>query len=375
MTEALILLAAGGTGGHLFPAEALGVVLMQRGLRVRLVTDSRAIQYSGLFSDGMFDVVPSETLRGGSPIALARAAVMLSIGTVKALALINRLKPAAVVGFGGYPTLPPLAAATLLHVPTVIHDSNAVLGRANRLLATRVTAIATSLPGVFDRDPGLAGKSVLTGTPLRPAVISAAAQPYTALANGAPFCLTVFGGSQGARIMADIVPPAIALMAPELQRRIKLVQQVREEDLSRVRQIYDPLKIDTELAPFFTDLPQRLAAAHLVVSRSGAGTVAELAALGRPAILVPLPGAIDQDQFANAGVLMQAGGAIRIPQAEFTPERLASEITALAAEPARLAGMAAAAQGVGRLDAAERLADLVVRVAGLSVAQSAPGAA
>jgi UDP-N-acetylglucosamine--N-acetylmuramyl-(pentapeptide) pyrophosphoryl-undecaprenol N-acetylglucosamine transferase len=367
MTEPLILLAAGGTGGHLFPAEALGVVLMQRGLRVRLVTDSRAIQYSGLFSDGMFDVVPSETLRGGSPVALVRAAAMLSIGTAKALGLINRLKPAVVVGFGGYPTLPPLAAATLLRVPTVIHDSNAVLGRANRLLAKRVTAIATSLPGVFDRDPDLAGKSALTGTPLRPAVITAAAQPYTVPENDQPFRLTVFGGSQGARIMADIVPPAIARLAPALQRRIKLVQQVRDEDLARVRETYEPLKIDAELAPFFTDLPQRLAAAHLVVSRSGAGTVAELAALGRPAILVPLPGAIDQDQFANAGVLMQAGGAIRIPQAEFTPERLAAEIAALAVDPARLTGLAAAARRVGRLDAAERLADLVMKVAGLSV--------
>jgi UDP-N-acetylglucosamine--N-acetylmuramyl-(pentapeptide) pyrophosphoryl-undecaprenol N-acetylglucosamine transferase len=177
----------------------------------------------------------------------------------------------------------------------------------------------------------------------------------------------VFGGSQGARIMADIVPPAIARLAPALQRRIKLVQQVRDEDLARVRETYEPLKIDAELAPFFTDLPQRLAAAHLVVSRSGAGTVAELAALGRPAILVPLPGAIDQDQFANAGVLMQAGGAIRIPQAEFTPERLAAEIAALAVDPARLTGLAAAARRVGRLDAAERLADLVMKVAGLSV--------
>jgi UDP-N-acetylglucosamine--N-acetylmuramyl-(pentapeptide) pyrophosphoryl-undecaprenol N-acetylglucosamine transferase len=250
----------------------------------------------------------------------------------------------------------------------VIHDSNAVLGRANRLLAKRVTAIATSLPGVFDRDPGLQGKSVLTGTPLRPAVISAAAQPYAMLESDGPLRLAVFGGSQGARIMADIVPPAIARLAPELRRRLKLVQQVRDEDLARVRQIYDPIKIETELAPFFTDLPQRLASAHLVVSRSGAGTVAELAALGRPAILVPLPGAIDQDQFANAGVLMQAGGAIRIAQTDFTPERLATEIAALAADPARLAGMAASAQRVGRLDAAERLADLVMMVAGLSVA-------
>jgi len=365
MTRSLILLAAGGTGGHLFPAEALGVVLMQRGFRVRLVTDSRAIQYSGLFSADMFDVVPSDTARGRSPVALLRAAALLSIGTAKALALINRLKPAAVVGFGGYPTLPPLAAAWLLQVPTVIHDSNAVLGRANRLLSKRVTAIATSLPGVFDRDPALRDRNVLTGTPLRPAILAAATMPYAAPAADGPFRLLVVGGSQGARIMADIVPPAIGLLAPALQRRLKLVQQVRDEDLTRVRQVYEPLQIDAELAPFFADLPQRLATAHLVVSRSGAGTVAELGALGRPSVLVPLPGSIDQDQFANAGVLMQAGGAIRMAQSDFTSDCLAAEITGLAANPERLRAMAAAARSVGRLDAAERLADLVMKVAKL----------
>ena len=303
MTQPLILLAAGGTGGHLFPAEALGVVLQQRGLRIRLVTDSRAIRYSGLFAEGGFDVLPSETIRGNSPLSLLRATALLSIGTLKGLALMQRLKPAAVVGFGGYPTLPPLAAAYLSRVPSVIHDSNAVLGRANRLLASRVNAIATSLPGVFDRDPGLAAKATLTGTPLRPAVLAAANVPYAVPDVGDTLRLLVVGGSQGARIMADIVPDAIERLEPALWRRLKLVQQVRDEDLARVRAVYDRLKIDVELAPFFTDLPQRLAASHLVVSRSGAGTVAELGALGRPSILVPLPGALDQDQFANAGVL------------------------------------------------------------------------
>ena len=363
MAAPLILLAAGGTGGHLFPAEALGVVLMQRGLRVRLVTDSRAIQYSGLFADGAFDVVPSETMRGRSPLALLRAVSTLSLGTAKALGLVRRLKPAAVVGFGGYPTLPPLAAAYLSGVPSIIHDSNAVLGRANRLLAKRVSAIAISLPGVFDRDPSLAQKSVLTGTPLRPSVLAAADTPYQAPNTTDALRLLVVGGSQGARIMADIVPPAVERLEPALWRRLRLVQQVREEDITRVRAVYGRLNIEVELAPFFTDLPQRLAGAHLVVSRSGAGTVAELGALGRPSILVPLPGSIDQDQFANAGVLMRAGGAIRIPQSEFTPARLAAEISALAAEPDRLATMAIAARSVGRLDAAERLADLVMKVA------------
>lgn len=361
----LIMLAAGGTGGHLFPAEALGVALMKRGARVRLMTDSRAVRYGGMFTSDMMDVVPSETVRGRTPWALARTGAMLAAGGAMSLALLLRQKPKVVIGFGGYPTLPPLIAAKLLGIPTIIHDSNAVLGRANRLLSTRVSAIATSLPGVLDRDPALAGKATVTGTPMRPAILAAAAVPYASPDTTGPLRLLVVGGSQGARIMADIVPPAIENLEPALWRRLSLVQQVREEDMSRVRAVYDRLKIEAELAPFFADLPARLAATHLVISRSGAGTVAELGAIGRPSILVPLPGAIDQDQFANAGVLEKAGGAIRIPQNEFTPDRLASEISALAADPARLTTMATSARSVGRLDAAERLADLAVKVAGI----------
>jgi len=329
------------------------------------VTDSRALRYSGLFSKDMIDVVPSETVRGRSPWSLARTGLMLGYGTAIALKLIRRLKPAAVVGFGGYPTLPPLMAARLLGVPGIIHDANAVLGRANRFLSRHVSALATSLPGVLDRDPALAGKTTTVGTPMRPAILGAAAVNYAPPETGGPLRLLVVGGSQGARVMSDIVPGAIERLEPALWRRLILTQQVREEDMTRVRSVYDRLKINAELAPFFTDLPARLASNHLIVSRSGAGTVAELAAIGRPSILVPLPGAIDQDQFANAGVLSKANGALRIAQADFTSDRLASEISALAAEPARLAAMAAAARTVGRLDAAERLADLVVKVAGI----------
>src|SRR5207253_2643021 len=336
-TSPLILLAAGGTGGHLFPAEALGVELIRRGFRVRLATDARALRYSGLFSrdNDNIDVVPSETVRGRNPVSLARTAIILGYGTVVAFNLVRRLNPAAVVGFGGYPTLPPLMAARLLGVPGIIHDANAVLGRANRFLASRVNAIATSLPGVLDRDPDLAGKATTVGTPMRPAILSAAAIPFASPETNGPLRILVVGGSQGARVMSDIVPPAIERLEPALWGRLVLTQQVREEDMARVRAVYDRLKIRAELAPFFGDLPARLAQNHLVVSRSGAGTVAELAAIGRPSILVPLPGAIDQDQFANAGVLSQADGAIRIVQSEFTPDRLASEISGLAAEPAR----------------------------------------
>src|SRR6478609_5924586 len=201
----LILLAAGGTGGHLFPAEALGVELIRRGLRVRLATDARALRYSGLFSKDNIDVVPSETVRGRNLISLARTAIMLGYGAIVAVNLVRRLKPVAVVGFGGYPTLPPLIAARMLGVPGIIHDANAVLGRANRFLSARVNAIATSLPGVLDRDPALASKATTVGTPMRPAVLTAASVPYAAPAPGGPLRLLVVGGSQGARIMADIV--------------------------------------------------------------------------------------------------------------------------------------------------------------------------
>jgi len=364
-TAPLILLAAGGTGGHLFPAEALGVELIKRGLRVRLVTDARALRYSGLFTKDMIDVVPSETVRSRSPLSLARTAFMLAAGTLAAVRLMRRLKPRAVIGFGGYPTLQPLIAARLCGIPGIIHDANAVLGRANRFLSRHVDAIATSLPGVLDRDPALALKAITVGTPMRPMILTAASVPYEPPAASGSFRVLVVGGSQGARVMSDVVPAAIERLEPALWSRLALTQQVREEDMGRVRAVYDRLKVNAELAPFFTDLPARLAANHLVVSRSGAGTVAELAAIGRPSILVPLPGAIDQDQFANAGVLSQVNGGLRIVQSEFTPDRLASEISALAAEPAKLAAMAASARAVGRLDAAERLADVVTKVAGI----------
>jgi len=367
----LILLAAGGTGGHLFPAEALGVELIRRGMRVRLATDARALRYSGLFSQDMIDVVPSETVRSRTPWALAYTGAKLAAGAVVSFELLRRLKPAAVIGFGGYPTLPPLLVARLFGIPSLVHDSNAVLGRANRFLSSRVNAIATSLPGVLDRDPELAGKTTTVGTPMRPAILAAAVVKFVPPEPGGPLRLLVVGGSQGARIMADIVPGAIERLEPALWRRLILTQQVRAEDMARVRAVYDRLKIQVELAPFFNDLPARLASSQLVISRSGAGTVAELAAIGRPSILVPLPGSIDQDQYANAGVLVQAKGALRIPQAEFTSDRLAADISALAAEPARLQAMASGARSAGRLDAAERLADLVLRVAGLPMSQEA----
>jgi UDP-N-acetylglucosamine--N-acetylmuramyl-(pentapeptide) pyrophosphoryl-undecaprenol N-acetylglucosamine transferase len=287
---------------------------------------------------------------------------VLGAGAVKAWGLLGRIKPAAVVGFGGYPTLPPLLAATLRRIPTVIHDANAVMGRANKMLAPRVTAIATSFPGMT-LDARLAAKATFTGNPVRPMVLAAAAQPYAAPQPAGTLNLLVTGGSQGARVMADVVPPAIERMAAALRARLLITQQARGEDEARVRDTYARLGAKAEVAPFFSDLPARIAASHLIVSRSGASTVAELAAIGRPAILVPLPHALDQDQLANANVLAKAGGAIVLKQDDFTPERLAAEIAALAADPGSLSAMAAGAKSAGVLDAAERLADLVLRVA------------
>ena len=357
----LVLLAAGGTGGHLFPAEALAIALRKRGAVIELATDVRAAHFE--FPARAVHLIPSATVRGRNPLALARTAALLALGTAKAWALIGRIRPAVVVGFGGYPTVPPLFAASMRGVATVLHEQNGVMGRANRLLAARVTKIATGFPSLARLDPRLQAKITFTGNPIRPQVIAAAATPYAAPAVDGPLRLVVFGGSQGARVMAEVMPAAVERLSAEFRKRLSIVQQARAEDLDAVRATYAKLGVAADCAPFFADLPARVAAGHLVVSRSGASTVAELSAIGRPAILVPLPHALDQDQFVNAGVLEAAGGAIRIEQRDFTPERLARGITALAADPAQLAKMAAAAKSAGTIDAAERLAELVMKVA------------
>jgi UDP-N-acetylglucosamine--N-acetylmuramyl-(pentapeptide) pyrophosphoryl-undecaprenol N-acetylglucosamine transferase len=358
----LVLLAAGGTGGHLFPAEALAIALKKRGAEIELATDTRAKHFE--FPARAVHLIPSATVRGRNPLSLAHTGALLTLGTAKAWALIGRIKPAVVVGFGGYPTVPPLMAASLRGVATVLHEQNGVMGRANRLLASRVTKIATGFPTLARLDPRLQGKIVFTGNPIRPQVIAAAATPFVPPAVNGPLRLVVFGGSQGARVMAEIVPAAVGHLGEELRRRLSVVQQARAEDIDAVRATYIRLGVAADCAPFFADLPARVAAGHLIVSRSGASTVAELSAIGRPAILVPLPHALDQDQFVNAGVLDAAGAAIRVEQRDFTPERLAAEVERLAGEPDQLAKMAAAAKSAGTIDAAERLADVVLKVAG-----------
>lgn len=361
MSRRAVLLAAGGTGGHLFPAQSLAVVLQARGVAVELVTDDRALKYGADFPARAIHSVRSATPTGGSVLSKAAALLSLARGTVQARKLISGLDPLAIVGFGGYPTVPPLAAARWLKVPSILHEQNAVMGRANRFLSGMVDAIATGFPTLKGAGAIPQSKLHYTGNPVRPAVLEAARIAFAPMDQGLRILVT--GGSQGARVMSDIVPAAIALLSSDQRARLSLVQQARGEDEARVRAAYDKLGFAAEVAPFFSDLPQRIAEAHLVIARAGASTVSELAVIGRPSILVPFPHALDQDQAANAALLAQAGAAIVIQQAAFTPEALARHLAEALADAPGLAGRAAAAAAAGVHDAAERLADLVIRVA------------
>lgn len=359
-----VMLAAGGTGGHLFPAFALAEELGRRGFTVDLVTDMRGDRYGTGFPARAVHQVPSATLASKSPVAVARTALTLARGIMAARKLMKAVQPAVVVGFGGYPTFPPLLAARHLAIPTMLHEQNAVLGRANKMLARRVDVIATSFETTKFLDGSLLAKVRFTGNPVRGIVLAAAAAPYPALAPDGPFNLLVFGGSQGARYFSDTVPPALGLLAPSLKARLKVVQQAREEDIVRVRDAYAATGISAEVAAFFKDLPARMAASHLVVGRAGASSVAELTVIGRPSILVPLPHSLDNDQLQNATRLAESGGGWCIEQKTLSPERLSREIARLMEGGAELREAADCAKTQGRPDAVSRLASLVEELAG-----------
>jgi UDP-N-acetylglucosamine--N-acetylmuramyl-(pentapeptide) pyrophosphoryl-undecaprenol N-acetylglucosamine transferase len=353
------LLVAGGTGGHLFPALALREALLKRGWRVHVATDPRV----GAFVEGVpaedTHRIPSATF-GGSPIAVARFAAKITQGVLQSRRLLKRLRPSIVVGFGGYPTVPPLIAARLAGVPIVAHEANAVVGRANKLVIRLGAVLATG----FEKPAGSAParEIVHVGNPVRSAV-AGAVRPYAPPAEDEPFRLLVIGGSQGARVFSGLVPGALSELPDTARRRIRLVQQARPEDLNSVRSVLSGLGIEAEVAPFFTDMGERLAAAHLVICRAGASTVAELAVMGRPAILVPYPHALDHDQAENARLLADAGGGWLMPEKDLTVKTLARRLAALMEWPEQLNEAAQAARKQGRADAAERLALLVERIA------------
>ena len=358
MNRRPVLLAAGGTGGHLFPAQALAEALAVRGIAVELVTDDRALRYGAEFPARMVHHVASATPTGGGPVTRVRAMLTLLHGTRAARRIVKRVKPRAMIGFGGYPTVPPVLAASQLKVPTILHEQNAVMGRANRFLARRVKAVAKGFDNLAIADAGVAAKARLTGNPVRPSVLEAAKLPYPSFEQGA-LRLLVTGGSQGARVMSDIVPAAIGRLTPAERARLIIVQQARGEDEARVREAYAALGLVAEVQAFFADLPMRIAQAHLVIARAGASTVSELAVIGRPAILVPFPHALDQDQAANAMLLEKTGSAMVVKQPAFTAEWLADSLRLALADREGLVVRAQAARTAGISDAAERLADLV----------------
>ncbi|PHP67591.1 undecaprenyldiphospho-muramoylpentapeptide beta-N-acetylglucosaminyltransferase [Zhengella mangrovi] len=358
--KGVIILSAGGTGGHLFPAEALAHELTARGWSVHLATDERANRYARAFPAEEIHIVPSATLGSKNPIALLKTLWTLWRGVRIARSLYDRLKPKAVIGFGGYPTLPPLFAATRAGLPTMIHEQNAVMGRANKALASRVSVIAGGF--LAPEGEGPANTIRVTGNPVRPEVLAAKDVPYAPPGDG-KVKLLVFGGSQGAQFFSEALPAAVRLLPDSLRQRLDITQQARPEDEAGVKAAYHDLGVPADVAPFFNDMATRIAGAHLVICRSGASTVSELAAIGRPSILVPYPYALDHDQAANAAALKEQGGAIVVEQKDLQPEDLAKRIESLVADPDKLSAMAEAARRTGKPEATQLLADLAEAIA------------
>ncbi|MGQ0611320.1 MAG: UDP-N-acetylglucosamine--N-acetylmuramyl-(pentapeptide) pyrophosphoryl-undecaprenol N-acetylglucosamine transferase [Paracoccaceae bacterium] len=360
MMAPLLLIAAGGTGGHMFPAQALAEAMIAEGWRVKLTTDARGARYAGGFPASVERIVLSSATfaRGGF---LARAAVPFVVlgGVLGAVAALLRDRPSVVVGFGGYPSIPAVSAAWLLRTPVMIHEQNGVLGRVNRLFAHRVNRVAcgtwpTALP------EGVAGEH--TGNPVRAAVLERAGAPYIPPGDY-PISVLVIGGSQGARVLSDVVPDAVALLPEPIRRHLRLSHQARTEDIQRVQAAYDAAGIPAEISAFFDDIPRRLSESQLVISRAGASSVADISVIGRPAILIPFAAATGDHQSANARGLVEAGGALLAAEKSLDAAGLAAQMAEILGNGGRAAAMARAALAHGRADATERLAALVRELA------------
>lgn len=376
MTGSVFVLAAGGTGGHLFPAQALGEELIRRGHEVDLITDNRGNVYGAEFPARKVYKISAATFRGRSPIEATRTLAKLGGGLQAAYRILGEAQPRAVMGFGGYPTLAPLLAAIGRGIPTAIHEQNSVMGQANRLLAPMVKAIACSFEYTKYLEGKLLPKTRLTGTPLRAAILALRGAIYRPPSSTGALNLLIFGGSQGAQYFSDVVPQALQLLPEQLRDRLFVMQQCREEDIDRVFSHYEATGVAAELATFFEDLPQRMSTAHLIICRSGATTVAELCALGRPAIMVPLPHAKDGDQLSNATWLENVGGGWCFPQASLTPERLAGTLRRLLEDAATLMKAASSAQALANFGAVEKLANLMEELADKQfVSQKVPATA
>ncbi|MHA6263897.1 UDP-N-acetylglucosamine--N-acetylmuramyl-(pentapeptide) pyrophosphoryl-undecaprenol N-acetylglucosamine transferase [Arenibacterium sp. CAU 1754] len=360
MSQPFLIIAAGGTGGHMFPAQALAEAMLQRGWRVRLSTDERGARYTGGFPHSTEIVeVPSATFARGGLLAKAMVAPRIVAGVLKTTAQMLRDRPDVVVGFGGYPSIPALGAATVLRLPRMIHEQNGVLGRVNQIFASRVAHVAC---GVWPTDLPEGVEGIHVGNPVRNAVLCRAGAPYIPPGDY-PMSVLVMGGSQGARILSDVVPSAISMLDPALRKRVRISHQARAEDHDRVSAFYTEHGIEADVQPFFHDIPNRLSEAQLVITRSGASTVADLSVIGRPAILIPYAAAAGDHQTANARGLVEAGGAILIPEKLLNAASLAEQVTTVLTHPKAAVQMAHAALATGKPDATEQLVALVEHLA------------
>jgi len=361
--QPLIWLATGGTGGHVFPAEALAEVLMSRGYRVTFLVDARVQSIRERFPHVTTHILPSASPSRSGIGAKLSAGWELLRGTAQALKLIHVEKPKAVVSFGCYASVPTTLAAIIARVPLILHEQNAVLGRAHRLVLCQAARLALSFPRTLHADMRECNRLIHTGNPVRAGIRTVRELPYHPPRADGPFTLLITGGSQGAKIFSDVIPEALALLPPGIRNRLEVIQQCRAEDLDHARDVYRRAGINAVLAPFFTDMPQRLAIAHLIIARAGASTCAELTTVGRPGLLVPLPGAVDADQANNAIYLVDAGAAWLLPQSTLTAEHLVRRLCEIIRSPEQLNQAAAAAYALGKPDAAELLAEVVAEFA------------
>ena len=353
----LCLIAAGGTGGHMFPAQALAEVLLSQGWRVKLSTDERGARYAGAFPPEVVrEVVSSATTARGGLLAKLAVPGRIAGGILAAIRGMRRDRPAVVVGFGGYPSIPAMTAALALRIPRMIHEQNGVMGRVNARFAARVNVVAC---GIWPTALPAGVEGIHAGNPIRGAVAALAGHPYQPPKPDGVLRLLVIGGSQGARVLSQIVPKAIAALPDDLRARLHVSHQARPEDAAEVEATYRTAGIDAEVQPFFADVPERLQVSQLVISRAGASSIADITAIGRPAILIPLATATGDHQTANARSMSDTGAAIVLPESVLDVQTLARDINAILADGARASAMAAASLALGRPDAAQRLADIV----------------
>ena len=354
-----IVLAAGGSGGHMFPAQALAQELNRRGYDLVMITDDRGNRYADRFPNTEIKVIQAATFAGRNPIKRIGALFSILGGVASAVSMLGAIKPRAAIGFGGYSSFPTMVAASVRGIPSCLHDPNAVLGRVNKFLVGRVDLVGAAFDNMVGVPARAMSKLRVIGNPLRDEVIEARNIPYAPPSDTEAINLVIFGGSQGAQVLAEIVPAAIALLPDDLRSRLHVTQQAREENMEAAKAAYAAMNVNAEVAPFFSDLPRQMAEAQLVIGRAGASTVTELATIGRPSILVPLPSAMDDHQTVNARALTEVGAAWLMPQSTVTVEILADKLRSLLCDPNALTAAAEAAKGVAKLNATSDFADLI----------------